>query len=122
MERNELEAAATPPQLGAAVRMYQEELDQLHQHAHGGSTTERRVIYKGHDIRVTTTYQISVDGDEVTGHVLVNNQGSMHYHAIPNEEFASAIDLVKRIVDITDMPAPPAEPDPDQHHHHHGGQ
>jgi len=47
----------------------------------------------------------------------VNNAGSVHYHAIPNQEFASAVDLVKRIVDLSDGLDDPA----DGSHHHHGG-
>jgi hypothetical protein len=84
----------------------------------GGSVTERHVTYKGHDIRIMTTYRIEVDGEEVTGHILVNNRGSVHYHAIPNEEFASAVDLVKRIIDVAD--ATDATEASAEHHHHPG--
>lgn len=117
MESNELETAATPAQLGAAVNLYQDDFRRL-QHMHeGGSGSVRHVTYKGHDIRITTTYHIELDGAEITGHLLVNNAGSVHYHAIPNQEFASAVDLVKRIVDLSDGLDEPA----DGSHHHHGG-
>jgi hypothetical protein len=115
MELNDLEAAATPAQLGAAVDLYQDDLQRLHEMPGSGSV--RHVTYKGHDIRITTTYHIELDGAEITGHLQVNNAGSVHYHAIPNQEFASAVDLVKRIVDLTDGLDEPAAPGP----HHHGG-
>jgi len=119
MELNELETAATPAQLGAAVQLHQDDLHRLHHIHEGGSGSVRQVTYKGHNIRITTTYRIELDGAEITGHLLVNNAGSVHYHAIPNQEFASAVDLVKRIVDLSDgldATAPATGP-----HHHHGG-
>lgn len=115
MEINELETAATPAQLAAAVDLYQDDLHRLH-HGHGaGSGSVRQVTYKGHDIRITTTYHIELDGAEITGHLLVNNAGSVHYHAIPNQEFASAVDLVKRIVDLSDGLDEPVAPGPPHH-------
>jgi hypothetical protein len=117
MRQDQLEAAATSAQLGEAVKKYRDELERLH-HAHGGdSETVRHVTYRGHDIRIVTTYRIELDGEPITGHLMVNNAGSVHYHAIPNQEFPSAIDAVKRIVDLTDDPDVVPEPDP----HHHGG-
>ena len=117
MELSDIEAAATPAQLGAAVDLHQDDLQVLH-HGHDDMAgAVRHVTYKGHDIRITTTYRIELDGTEITGHLLVNDAGRVHYHAIPNEEFSSAVDLVKRIVDISggvDEPAP-------AHPHHHGG-
>jgi hypothetical protein len=121
MELNELETAATPAQLGAAVDLYHDDLHLLHQmHDHGAGSV-RHVTYKGHDIRITTTYAIELDGVEITGHLLVNNAGTVHYHAIPNQEFASAVDLVKRIVDLTDGVDEPDESAAPGPHHHHGG-
>src|SRR5215210_5865488 len=70
-----------------------------HEHVDPTSTTVREVRHKGHRIRIETTYRITVDGQPVTGHVEVNNLGRVHYHSIPNQEFASAVDMVKRIVD-----------------------
>jgi hypothetical protein len=117
MELNELETAATPAQIGAAVALYQDDLRRLHHMHDGGSGSVRHVTYKGHDIRITTTYHIELDGAEITGHLLVNNAGTVHYHAIPNQEFASAVDLVKRIVDLSDGLDEPA----DVSHHHQEG-
>lgn len=97
--------------------------DPPHGGLHGHEPTSiREVTYKGHTIRIETRYSISVDGQPVTGHVMVNNDGKVHYHAIPNQEFASAVDMVKRVIDLTPpsgRPANPPEPDHD-HEHHHG--
>lgn len=76
---------------------------------HGGptATSVREVTHKGHEIRIETTYEITVDGKPVGGHVLVGNDGKVHYHSIPNQEFRSAVDMVKRIIDL--MPPEPEE-------------
>jgi hypothetical protein len=60
-----------------------------------------------------------VDGVPITGHLLVTNAGRVHYHAIPNQEFASAVDLVKRIIDLS---VEGITPGPEGHGDHgHGG-
>ena len=55
---------------------------------------------KGHHIVVRTTYHIEVDGQTLTGHFAVSNDGQVHYHPVPNISFASAIDLVKQLIDL----------------------
>ncbi len=101
MERKELEQLATPEQLAAALGQHREELERLHRgHEHGGESV-REVTYKGHRIRIVTTYRIEVDGVPITGHLLVNNAGKVHYHAIPNQQFDSAVDVIKRIIDLS---------------------
>jgi hypothetical protein len=82
----------------------------------------REAAYKGHQIRVETTYRITVDGAPVTGHVTVGNDGQVHYHAIPNQQFESAVDMVKRVIDLTPPDSWPANPGDDHSHgdqHHH---
>lgn len=66
-------------------------------------TTIREAHYKGHVIRVATSYRITIDDEPVTGHVMVGLDGQVHYHSIPNQQFESAVDMVKRIIDL----APP---------------
>jgi hypothetical protein len=67
---------------------------------HAGMTESvREVTYEGHRIRVRTTYTIDVDGEPITGHVGVTNDGRVHYHAIPTLNFGSAIDMVKQLID-----------------------
>lgn len=67
-------------------------------HEHGAETV-REDDYRGHHIVIRTTYRIEVDGRPVTGHVAVGNDGKVHYHAIPNVRFGSAIDVVRRLID-----------------------
>jgi hypothetical protein len=55
--------------------------------------------YRGHHIVVRTRYRIEVDGRPVTGHLGVTNDGRVHYHAVPNLSFTSAVDLVRRLID-----------------------
>ena len=80
-------------------------------HDHAGSAlavTVRQATHRGHRIVVRTTYHIEVDGVPVTGHVAVTNDGQVHYHPMPNLSFASAVDLVKGLIDAfpDDFPAP----------------
>jgi hypothetical protein len=81
-------------------------------HEHPGVSV-REVQYRGHVIRVETSYRITVDGRPVTGHVIVGTDGRVHYHSIPNQQFESAVDMVKRIIDLT----PPDRPRADEGHY-----
>lgn len=76
-------------------------------HDHGAKSNEREVIYKGHRIVIRTTYEIEVDGRAITGHISVNNAGQVHYHAVPNSNYPSAVTLVEQLIDIfpDDFPA-----------------
>jgi hypothetical protein len=71
-----------------------------HDHGHGSPTeSTREVTYRGHHIRIRTTYHIEVDGMPIQGHLGVTNDGQVHYHAIPNLSFASAVDMVNQLID-----------------------
>ena len=67
---------------------------------HGGGETVREAQYEGHHIVVRTTYHVAVDGRPITGHMGVTDDGQVHYHAVPNLAYASAIDLLKALIDI----------------------
>lgn len=72
----------------------------LHSKVHAGPVTTSRVdSYKNHRIEIRTTYEIKVDGKRVGGHIGVSNSGHVHYHALPNYSWASAVDLVRQIID-----------------------
>ncbi|MGH8653948.1 MAG: hypothetical protein ACREYE_18050 [Gammaproteobacteria bacterium] len=60
----------------------------------------RKASYKGHRIVVRTSYQIQVDDMPITGHIGVTDDGHVHYHPVPNVSFASAVDLVKQLIDV----------------------
>jgi hypothetical protein len=64
------------------------------------SESVREADYEGHHIVIRTMYKITVDGVPVTGHLGVTDDGQVHYHPVPNASFASAVDMVKRIIDV----------------------
>jgi hypothetical protein len=83
--------------------------------AHKVSESVRETDYKGHHIKIRTTYRIEVDGKPVTAHIGVTQDGRVHYHPIPNASYASAIDMVKRLIDFFPSGVGTA---PNGHHHH----
>ncbi len=119
MERYDAENAANPEEL--ATRAHEAFATHAEHAGHGqgaeASASVREVRYKGRRIRIETTYRITVDGKPVTGHVMVNEEGRVHYHSIPNQEFPSAVDMVKRIIDLV----PPGTPLPNPGDHDQGG-
>lgn len=71
-----------------------------HLHEHGEAMESvREATYRGHAIVIRTTYGIEVDGQPIEGHMGVTNDGQVYYHGVPNVSFASAIDLVKQLID-----------------------
>ena len=73
---------------------------QTHTHMHGQAMESvREASYRGHEIIIRTTYQIEVDGRPITGHMGVSNDGQVYYHGIPNVSYASAVDMVKQLID-----------------------
>jgi hypothetical protein len=69
-------------------------------HHHEAGVSVREVAYGGRLIRIETTYKITVDGEPVAGHVMVDVAGHVHYHSIPNQEFDSAVAMVQRVIDL----------------------
>jgi hypothetical protein len=100
MDIEKLEKAAKPEQFaGYIVR-----LSQLHDHdlGHGGDgsiETLREDHYKGHHITIRTTYKIEVNARALQLPLGLDNDGNLHCHSLPNYQFASALDMVKRLID-----------------------
>jgi hypothetical protein len=65
----------------------------------GGQEIVREEDYKGHHVVVRTTYHITVDGTEVTGHIMLTNAGQVQYHGLPNHSFDSAVALAEALID-----------------------
>jgi hypothetical protein len=87
-------------------------------------TSTREVTYRGHQITITTTYSITVDGEPLEAHVEVDALGRVHYHGLPNYNFASAVDMVETIIDDDPTFAPAGGPGGDvggHPHDPHGG-
>ncbi len=62
-------------------------------------TSVRLAEHNGHQIKITTTYQIEIDGRSVHLHAMVDNDGKLFCHTTPYVEYQSAVDLVKALMD-----------------------
>jgi hypothetical protein len=72
----------------------------MHDHGQSGTATSvREATYDGHKIRIETTYHITIDGKPLEGHLEVLDNGSVHYHGLPNYAVPSAVDLVRLVID-----------------------
>jgi len=111
------EQRPTPKSIAAYVKSNAARARKAQRMRHRHSVVTREAEYKGHHIWVQTTYQASVDGKSLMGHLGVTDAGDVHYHPIPNLSLPSAIDLVKKIIDVfPDDFAPAGKPTPDMNH------
>lgn len=72
-----------------------------------GPTSVRTAYHKGHEIRIETTYNVTIDGRKLDTGLEVLDNGTVHYHGLPQYAVPSAVDLIKRIIDYfgTEPPA-----------------
>jgi len=113
MATNQNEEKPTPKSIAAYVKSNAARARKAQQMHHEEAVVTREADYKGHHIVVRTTYEVEVDGKRLMGHMGVNDSGSVHYHPIPNLSFASALDMVKKIIDVfPDDFCPGAKPAP----------
>ena len=69
-------------------------------HAHAtGHSSERTATHRGHTITIRTTYEALIDGEVLEAHMGVGDDGNVHYHGLPNYATASAVDLLRQIID-----------------------
>ena len=59
----------------------------------GGHSSLRTAEHNGHTIEIRTTYDARIDGEPLAAHMSVSDNGSVHYHGLPNYSEASAVDL-----------------------------
>ena len=118
MRNDDLVAAAQPEVVLDAFERNKEQFDHQHHVMHPLETV-RQQEYRGHHISIRTTYTIEVDGVAIEGHVGVTNDGQVHYHAVPNISFSSAVEMVERLIDAFPDDFPAAGPVPDDVHAHH---
>ena len=90
----------TTQSIASYVKRHATRVKQSQMRHHAATETIREADHRGHHIVVKTRYEISVDGRKVLGHLGVSNDGHVHYHPIPNLSFASALDMVKAIIDV----------------------
>ena len=71
---------------------------EAHKMSHHSFTSERETNYMGKEIRIETTYKITVNGKPFGTHVGVLNDGRVYCHALPQYSFPSAIGMIKKII------------------------
>jgi hypothetical protein len=85
-------------------------------HEHGGHRHSmesiRTATHCGHEIVIKTCYEITVDGKSIASHLSVDDDGSVHTHALPEYAFTSAVDVVKKIIEAfpSEFPCDDDEP------------
>ena len=92
MSTDESAARPTARSIADYVKKRAADVRKIQGHQHPVSESVREADYEGHHITIRTTYAIDVDGVPVTGHIGVAHDGRVHYHAVPNAAFPSAID------------------------------
>lgn len=74
-------------------------------HGHGGhqepgvTRTVRTVTHRGREIRIETTYLVTIDGEPLKGMLEVLDDGRVHYHGLPQYAVPSAMDMLRLVVD-----------------------
>lgn len=109
----------TVKSIDSNVKKHAPQVAEAQGHQHKTSETIREAHYEGRHIVVRTTYQIEVDGTPVTGHMGVTDDGKVHYHPVPNMSFASALDMVKQLIDVFPDDFGDIGNIPDTHGHKH---
>ena len=75
-------------------------------HAHEHASV-RTAVHNGHTIEIRTSYDVRIDGEPLEAHMGVSDDGNVHYHGLPNYSEASAIDLMRRVIDAFPDDYPP---------------
>ena len=68
-------------------------------HGNHEATSVRELTHNGHMIRIITTYKVEVDGKPADMHLSVDEDGQVFTHATPFVTYASAVDLMKEVMD-----------------------
>ena len=101
MDRPDLASAAQPDALRATLAAHADRLrPAAHSHSGGKGASVRSATYRGHEIVIRTTYEITVDGQPFEAGVIVDNSGCVHYHGLPTRDFSSTVSLVKKAIDF----------------------
>lgn len=88
------------------------------------ATSVRELTHKGHTVRIITTYRVEVDGKPAGMHLSVDEDGQVYTHATPFVTYASAVDLMKEVMDVYPDAFSDSDTHVDQEHdnnHSHGG-
>lgn len=68
-------------------------------HTGHDTTAVREFTHDGHVITISTTYRVEVDGRPIQAHLSVDEDGRVFTHATPFVTYASAVDLMKAVID-----------------------
>jgi hypothetical protein len=85
----------------------------------GESLSVRTVQHGGHTIRIETRYRVFIDEHLFPDPIHVGNDGTVHYHGLPQYSVPSAVELGKLIVDRMASAEAPPPIGGDQPHHGH---
>ena len=66
---------------------------------HGHGEGVRRFTHRGHEVEIVTRYQVTIDGELWDQHLAVLPDGSVTYHGLPQYAVASAVDLIRTVID-----------------------
>jgi len=92
-------------------------------HGEHGDTTVREFTHNGHVVRVITTYRVEVDGQPIQTHLSADEDGQVFTHATPFVTYASAVDLMRAVLDAYPDAFSGHEGSSDQDHgHEHRGE
>ena len=98
MDLKKLSTFASPKKLGAYLAKQSEKSHRHSPDGHGSSV--RSFTHAGHKVSITTIYEIAIDGKPFEGTLGVGENGQVHCHSLPNYQTASAVDMVKYLIDI----------------------
>ena len=99
METKKLETGAAPRKLGDYLTRARDKAPTHAGHGAGGAQSARKDSYRDHEIEIVTTYKILVDGKKIRAPLGVDASGQVHCHSLPNYQTASAVDMVRALID-----------------------
>jgi hypothetical protein len=88
-------------------------------HGKHEATSVRELTHNGHTIRIITTYKVEVDGKPADMHLSVDEDGQVFTHATPFVTYASAVDLMKEVMDAYPDAFSEAETEAHDEQHEH---
>lgn len=99
MQPKKLTTGAAPSKIGDYLVKTSDRSSAHDVHGGGGAESVRKDSYNGHAIEIRTSYKIFVDGKKIRAPLAVDASGQVHCHSLPNYQSASAVDMVKALID-----------------------
>ncbi|MQS17070.1 hypothetical protein F7Q99_33995 [Streptomyces kaniharaensis] len=96
----DLTAAADPDTFGSYLTSIKPEHDHMGgpDHHAGRSSSIRTAEFEGHQIKIVTTYEVTVDGRPLKAGLDVDDDGILACHGLPAYQFSSALDTVRELI------------------------